>query len=150
MSASSILAYEFLRHAKEFLDAAARLKEGKPFLSHPTFYCVLHSIELSLKTHLAHAGFARAKLASKAYGHNLAELLKAADASGTLGRSSLNAFDRRAIVFGAEDYAKKCFEYPEFMVSTYSIGKWLCIARKLTGSAESVISSQTSSRVARP
>jgi hypothetical protein len=48
-------------------------------------------------------------------------------------------FDRKAIVWGGKDYSKKCFEYPEFMVSTHPIGKWLQIARKLTRNAESVI-----------
>ncbi len=76
-------------YAKEFLDAATRLQKPKPFLRHPTFYCVLHCIELSLKAHLAHAGFTRRKLASKAYGHNLAELLNAADANGSLHKASL-------------------------------------------------------------
>ena len=128
-------------YAKEFLDAATRLQKPKPFLRHPTFYCVLHCIELSLKAHLAHAGFTRRKLASKAYGHNLAELLNAADANGSLHKASLDAFDRKAMRFGAEDYAKKSFEYPEFMVSTYPIGKWLRIARKLVRSAESLMTS---------
>jgi hypothetical protein len=139
MTASPLSAHDFLRHAVEFHDAAVRLHERRPFLFHPTFYCVLHSIELALKAHLAHAGFARSKLASKALGHNLAALLKAASDAGTLDASSLDMFDRKAIVWGGKDYSKKCFEYPEFMVSTHPIGKWLQIARKLTRNAESVI-----------
>jgi len=56
---------------------------------------------------------------------------KAASKEGTLDKSALDAFDRKAIAWGGKDYSEKCFEYPEFMVSTHPIGKWLLIARKL-------------------
>ena len=130
------LAQEFLTHAVEFRDAAKRLASASPFLFHPTFYCVLHAIELALKSHLAAVGYSKRNLASKALGHNLGGLLKAALESGALGHSTLDKFDRKAITWGAKDYSAKCFEYPEFMVSTHPIEKWLLIARKIIHSAE--------------
>ena len=139
MTPSTRLAQEFLRHAMEFRDAAVRLYDCKPFLFHPTFYCALHSIELALKAHLAHAGFGPRKLASRALGHDLRALLEAATTKGTLENSDLDAFDRKAISWRGKDYSKKCFEYPEFMVSTHRIGKWLLIARKLIKSADGLI-----------
>ena len=51
------LAQEFLGHAVEFVDAAERLRKAKPFLCHPTFYCVLHGIDRALKSHLTAAGY---------------------------------------------------------------------------------------------
>jgi hypothetical protein len=78
-------------------------------------------------------------LRSKALGHDLGALLQAATKEGTLDRSGLNAFDRKAISWGGKDYSKKCFEYPEFMVSTHPIGKWLLIATKLIKSAQNLI-----------
>jgi hypothetical protein len=142
LNASSTLAKNFLRDALEFRDAAVRLYDRKPFLFHPTFYCVLHSIELALKAHLAYAGFSQRKLASKTFGHDLAALLKAATSEGALDQSTLDTFDRKAIAWGGKDCSKKCFEYPEFMVSTHPIGKWLFIARKLISSAQVMITSK--------
>jgi len=142
MTASTRLAQEFLQHALKFRDAALYLCDHKPFLFHPTFYCALHSIELALKAHLAYAGFGSSKLRSKPLGHDLDALLKAATKEGTLDKSGLDAFDRKAISWGGRDYSKKCFEYPEFMVSTHRIGKWLLIARKLIKSAQNLVAAQ--------
>ena len=142
MSAPRRLAQDFLQHSVEFRDAAARLYDRKPFLFNPTFYCVLHSIELALKAHLAYAGFRPSELRSKTLGHNLDALLQAASREGTLDKSALDAFDRKAIAWGGKDYSKKSFEYPEFMVSTHPIGKWLLIARKLINSAHDLITTQ--------
>lgn len=142
MKPSTRLAQEFLRHAMEFRDAAVRLYNCKPFLFHPTFYCALHSIELALKAHLAHAGFGPRKLASRALGHDLSALLETATTEGTLDNADLDAFDRKAISWGGKNYSKKCFEYPEFMISTHPIGKWLLIARKLIKSAQDLITAQ--------
>jgi hypothetical protein len=144
LNASKQLAKDFLRHAVEFRDAALRLHDHKPFLFHPTFYCVLHSIELALKAHLAQTGFSKRTLSSKALGHNLGALLTAASRERVLDKSRLDALDRKAIAWGAKDYSKKCFEYPEFMVSTHPIRKWLLIARKLVGSAQDVVTSRPS------
>jgi hypothetical protein len=142
MRASTRLAQEFLRHAVEFRDAADRLWDRRQrFLFHATFYCALHSIELALKAHLAHVGFGLRKLRSKTLGHNLDALLQAATKQGTLGNSGLDTFDRKAISWGGKDYSKKCFEYPEFVVSTHRIGKWLSIAGKLIKSAQKLIAS---------
>jgi hypothetical protein len=138
-SAPTRLALEFLRHAGEFQDAADRLCKCKPFLFHPTFYCALHSIELALKAHLAYAGFRLSELRSKTLGHDLGALLQAASRKGILDKSTLDTFDRKAISWGGKDYSKKCFEYPEFMVSTYPIGRWLLIARKLIRSDEDLV-----------
>jgi len=143
MKASTRLAQEFLRHALEFRDAADRLWDRKQrFLFHPTFYCALHCIELALKAHLAYAGFGLQKLRSRTLGHDLDALLQAAMKEGTLEKSGLNTSDRRAISWGGKDYSKKCFEYPEFMVSTHRIGTWLLIARKLIKSANDLIAPQ--------
>lgn len=136
MNAQRQFARELAEHAIAFNDAATRLSRTTPFLFHPTFYCVLHSIELALKSHLAGAGYSRRRLSSKALGHNLGALLEAALVDPALADSNLNAFDRKAITWGAKDYSAKCFEYPEFMVSTHPIGKWLLIARKIIDSAE--------------
>src|SRR6266496_1360218 len=127
MSGPTRLARDFLQHSVEFRDAAARLYDHKPFLFHPTFYCVLHSIELALKSHLAYAGFGLSELRSRTLGHDLDALLQAASKEGTLDKSALDVFDRKAISWGGKDYSKKCFEYAEFMVSTHRIGKWLLI-----------------------
>jgi hypothetical protein len=75
-------------------------------------------------------------------GHDLSALLEAATKEGTLDNSGLDTFDRKAISWGGKDYSKKCFEYPEFMVSTHPIGKWLLIARKLIKSAQDLITPQ--------
>jgi hypothetical protein len=139
---SMYLAQELLRHAIVFRDAAVRLSDRKPFLFQPTFYCVLHSIELALKAHLAHAGFRQRELASRGLGHDLDALLQAATKEGCLDRSNLDAFDRKAISWGGKDYSKKCFEYPESMVSTHPIGRWLLIGRKLIKNAALLIGPQ--------
>jgi hypothetical protein len=142
MTSSLRLAQDFVRHAVQFREAAARLYDRKPFLSHPTFYCVLHSIELALKAHLAYAGFELSESRSRTLGHDLDALLRAASREGTLDKSTLDPFDRKAISWGGKDYSKKCFEYPEFMVSTHPIGKWILIARKLTKSGQDLITPQ--------
>src|SRR5438552_2304104 len=128
MSTHRTLATEFLKHAKEFQDAAKRLSTTKPFLYHPTFYCVLHSIELSLKAHLALSGFPKRCL--KLLGHDLGAIVSEAHKAQAI--PFLDSFARKAIKWGGKDYSKKCFEYPELMVSTHPIGRWLEIADVLT------------------
>jgi hypothetical protein len=132
-----LLAQEFLAHAVEFVDAAERLWRKKPFLFHPTFYCVLHGVELALKSHLAAAGYSKRQLASKALGHSLASLLTNALKSDGSLQTRLNARDQRAIKIGAKSYFKKRFEYPELSVTTLPIGQWIQIARKLIQCADS-------------
>ena len=139
MNASTRLSQEFLDHALDFRDAAARLCEDTPFLYHPTFYCVLHSIELALKAHLSCVGTSKRELASKKLGHNLASLVNMAAEKGTLDTATVNAHARKAIAWGGKDYSKKCFEYPEFMLSTLPIGRWLVIAGRVIKSAQKLI-----------
>lgn len=126
------LAQEFLDHAVEFVDACDRLPAQKPFLFHPTFYCVLHGIELALKSHLAAAGYTMSQLAKRSLGHNLSSLLtEALKCCGTL-QTKLDGRDQRAIKVGSSSYAAKCFEYPEFLgTTTLPIGHWIAIARRL-------------------
>jgi len=112
MSAPRRLARDFLQHSVEFRDAAARLHDRKPFLFHPTFYCVLHSIELALKAHPAYAGFGLSELRSKTLGHDLDALLQAASREGTLDKSALDAFDRKTIAWGGKDYSKNASNTP--------------------------------------
>lgn len=121
----------FLDHSTQFLNAARRLSQGKPFLFKPTFYCAIHSIELALKGHLAHKGFTAAHLRHREFGHNIDRLLEEAIADGSVDNQIVNFFDQQAIKWGSEDYAGKCFEYPELMYSTYPIGKWIRIAENL-------------------
>ena len=125
-------AEQFLRYASEYCHAAHHLLHDiTPFLFHPTFYCALHAIELSLKASLALAGVSRRRLASKTLGHDLEALLKEAIGCHALGSSVLNRQEQRIVARGGKHYSAKCFEYPEFMVSTHAIGEWLFIANKL-------------------
>jgi hypothetical protein len=98
----------------------------------------LHCIELGLKAHLAHAGISKSELASRKFGHNLGILVKTASERGNLS-ATVDAHDRRAIAWGGKDYSKKCFEYPEFMVSTLPIGQWLAISRRVIKSAQALV-----------
>ena len=134
MNALHKLAQGLLRHADEFRRAAERLSAEEPFLYHPTFYTVLHSIELGLKTHLALVGYTKKQLASKALGHNLGALVSEGHKSGAI--PFLDAPSRRAITTNGKSYSEKCFEYPEFMVSTLPIGRWLRFAELLTSQAQ--------------
>jgi hypothetical protein len=130
------LANYFLQHASEFDEAARRLRSTKPFLYYPTFYCVLHSIELSLKAHLTTVGFTKGRLASRAFGHDLAALLDAAVSEMLIPSATLDAAARRAIKLGSDSYYAKRFEYPEFRITTQPIGKWLRISLLLLRSAQ--------------
>lgn len=134
MKAHSDLAREFIQHAEEFRQAAERLHSRMPFLYHPTFYMALHSIELGLKAYLAGAGVGKRRLASRDFGHDLGALVAEAHDAGAI--PFLNAHDRKMITYGGKNYSKKCFEYPEFMVSTLPIGQWLRIAEALTSNAK--------------
>jgi hypothetical protein len=60
---------------------------------------VLHSIELALKAHLAHAGLGKRELAAKKLGHNLAALVKMTTETATLS-AIVDARDRKAIAWG--------------------------------------------------
>src|SRR5204863_7319043 len=102
-------------HAVEFVDACERLHDRKPFLFHPTFYCVLHGIELALKSHLAAAGYTMSRLAKRSLGHNLSSLLTEALKCSDSLRTRLDGRGQRAIKIGSRSYAGKCFEYPEFL-----------------------------------
>jgi len=82
-----------------------------------------------LKAHLALSGFSKRRLASRALGHDLGALVSEAYIANAI--PFLDPHARKAICFGAEDYSKKCFEYPEFMVSTLPVNRWLQIAEKL-------------------
>jgi hypothetical protein len=124
-------AEEFVDHSVEFLEAAKKLKVSKPFLFKPTFYCAIHSIELALKGHLIHQKFSPEKLRRRAFGHNIDNLLEQALIDGALDDSVINFHDQKAIKWGSDYYAGKCFEYPELMYSTHPIGKWIMISEKL-------------------
>jgi hypothetical protein len=122
---------KFLDHSIEFLEAAKKLNGCKPFLFKPTFYCAIHSIELALKGHLIHQKFSPVKLGHREFGHKIDKLLEQAITNGALDNSVINSYDQKAIKWGSEHYAGKCFEYPEPMHSTYPIGRWIMIAEKL-------------------
>jgi hypothetical protein len=121
----------FLDHSIEFLEAAKKLNGSEPFLFKPTFYCAIHSIELALKGHLMHQKFSSEKLRQREYGHKIDKLLEQALTDGALDNSVINFYDQKAIKYGSDYYAGKCFEYPEPMHSTYPIGRWIMIAEKL-------------------
>ena len=143
-SNTKINAEEFLDHSIQFCDAAQRLIKGKPFIFKPTFYCAIHSIELALKGHLVLSGFTASNLRNREYGHNISRLLDKAIVDEAVDEKVVDFFDQQAIKWGSEDYAGKCFEYPETMYSTYPIGKWTLIAEKLIFNLEEkLISMQT-------
>lgn len=134
------LSEEFRDHAVEFVDACERLHAEKPFLFHPTFYCVLHGIELALKSHLAAAGYTASRLAKRSLGHDLSSLLAEALKCGGTLQTQLHGQDQRAIKIGSRSYAEKCFEYPEFLgTTTLPIGQWIGIARRLIRYADQQI-----------
>ncbi len=133
MSSRHDFACDLLRHAEAFREAAIRLHAAEPFLYHPTFYCALHAIELGLKTHLAFHGFSKKQL--RDLGHNLGALVTEAHDKELI--PFLDGHQRKAITFGGKSYSKKCFEYPEFIVSTLPIGRWLQFAELLTFHASS-------------
>lgn len=130
---SNMSAEGFLDHSTQFLHAARRLSSSSPFLFKPTFYCAIHAVELALKGHLVHQGFSAANLRRREFGHNIDRLLEQALADGAVDDGVIDYFDQQAIEWGSEDYASKCFEYPEHMYSTYPIGKWIEIAENLIG-----------------
>jgi len=126
----------FLDHATQYLEAARRLSQTEPFIFKPTFYCAIHSVELSLKGHLLHQGCSLKALRRKEFGHNIGQLLEQALKNGAIDESILDVFYQRAVIRGSYDYSAKCFEYPEIMYSTYPIGKWLNIAEDLASSLQ--------------
>jgi hypothetical protein len=133
------LAEAFLSHAHEFVDASERLwrdRKDSPFLFSPTFYNVLHGIELALKSLLTAGGYSKRQLRSKALGHNLDCLLSDALKFSSRLRSRLNVVDQRTIRIGAKSYERKCFEYPEFRITTVPIGEWFRIAEKILWCAD--------------
>lgn len=130
----------FLEHAIQYLEAGRRLSGTEPFVFKPTFYCAIHSVELSLKGHLLHQGASPETLRRREFGHNIDRLLEQAFDDGALDSGVLDVFHQRSIKTGSRDYAAKCFEYPESMYSTYPIGKWLGIAEALANSLQSKLS----------
>lgn len=126
----------FLNHATQYLDAARRLSKTEPFIYKPTFYCAIHSVELSLKGHLLHQGYSIKALRRQEFGHNIDRLLEQGLKDGAIDESILDVFYQRAVTRGSDDYSAKCFEYPEIMYSTYPIGKWLSIAEVLANSLQ--------------
>jgi hypothetical protein len=133
------LAEVFLVKAHEFVNASERLwrdRKDSPFLFSPTFYCVLHGIELALKSLLAAGGYSKSQLASKTLGHDLGSLLSDALKSSSRLRTQLNVIDQRTIRTGAKSYSRKCFEYPEFRITTAAIGGWFKIAEKILWCAD--------------
>jgi hypothetical protein len=129
------LANDFLDHAIEFVAASERLHARQPFLLHSTFYCVIHGVELALKSYLAAHGYTKSRLASRNFGHNLSRLLTDAFRCGDL-QSHLTVRDQRTITVSGKSYSRKAFEYPE-LVTTVGIGNWLGVARKLIRHARS-------------
>jgi len=127
----------FLDHAIQYLEAGRRLSRTEPFVFKPTFYCAIHSVELSLKGHLLHQGTPPEALRRRGFGHNIDRLLEQALSNGALDSGVLDVFHQRAITMGSGDYSAKCFEYPESMYSTYPIGKWLRIAEALADGLKS-------------
>ena len=132
------IARELVRHPSQFHTAAERLSKTKPPLFHPPFYCVLHAIELGLKAHLSLAGFSKRCL--KLLGHDLAALVSEAHAVDAI--SFLDGLARKQITWGGRQYMTKDFEYPEKMVQTHPIGRWLQISREVISNAESRIATK--------
>lgn len=124
MNQQEILARNLLDHAKQFRDASIRLSNNEPFIFHPTFYCVIHSLELAIKAHLAFVGISKKKLSSKGLGHNLAALIKEVEVRNMQDSLQLNDLDRLNISQGSKNYAGKCFEYPEDPGITFSCDIW--------------------------
>jgi hypothetical protein len=52
-------------HAIRYLEADCRLSRTKPSVFKPTFYCAIHSVELSLKGHLLRQGSPPAALTAR-------------------------------------------------------------------------------------
>jgi hypothetical protein len=129
----------FAGHSSEYLQAARRLTTSQPFLFHPTFYCALHAIELALKAHLALLGYSPDDLRQRRFGHNLEQLLRTAADEGGIDDSVIDYFDAKAVEWGSTDYQRKCFEYPEPMVSSLPIGRWCQIGEKLLSAAKDKI-----------
>ena len=125
MNSTTLLACELFGYATEFCKAAERLAQTKPFLSHPTFYLAVHSLELAIKAHLAGAGVSKKKLSSKALGHSLSQLLREAREREIIDSLGLDAHDQRNISLGSQHYQNKWFEYPVAFDSTFPIGTWL-------------------------
>lgn len=123
-------AREFHRHAKEFREASVRLSGKTPFLYHPSFYCILHSIELALKAALAFSGVTKKTLASRELGHDLGALVKEVFKMNAIDKEALGSRQWQIIQWGGSDYKSKCFEYPELPSSgaTAPIGLWTEIA----------------------
>jgi hypothetical protein len=130
------LGKQFLSHAVEFIRASQRLRSQKPFLYHPTFYCALHGLELALKSHLAADGFSKARLAGRKLGHDLDSLLTHALKCGSVLQPQLIPTVQRIVKAGSNSYARKCFEYPEFFVTTVHIDRWIALAERIIRSAD--------------
>jgi hypothetical protein len=113
--------FGFLSHAKQFLDAAAVVKnprldekEKKDFkMILPAYYLVGHSIELSLKSYAA-KGYKTNELRSKKYGHDLEALLIECK-KRKLGREAkLSKHQINAIKLFSDTYKSKRLEYLEY------------------------------------
>lgn len=131
----------FLDHAIQFREAAKRLHGTTPFLFKPTFYCAIHAVELALKGHLVHSGLSPGDLRRREFGHNIDRLLEHAEKIGANSEELLDYFAQQAVRWGSKDYAGKCFEYPEVMYSTCSLGVWLDIGEDLIERLRSAVRS---------
>jgi HEPN domain-containing protein len=99
--------------ALEYLKAAKKLQENPLVSPKPFWFCVFQSIELSLKSFLRGKGFAKKKLKESPYGHNLIELMSAAETNDLQSLIELTEEDRAILSVTGSMYSSKVFQYTE-------------------------------------
>ena len=101
----------FLKHAQEFCEAAELVCKNDSTVSLPGYFLLGRSVELSLKAFLLKCGFTLKTLRSRQYGHDLRELLRAAQENGLANYVDMGKLEGASIYLLSHEYVTKRLEY---------------------------------------
>ncbi|WP_189383380.1 HEPN domain-containing protein [Marinobacter nauticus] len=101
----------FLKHAQEFCEAAELVCKDDSTVSLPGYFLLGRSVELSLKAFLLKCGFTVKTLRSRPYGHDLRQLLQAAQENGLANYVDIGKLEGASIHLLSHDYVTKRLEY---------------------------------------
>jgi hypothetical protein len=117
--------------ASAYLDAAAKLLENDPLTgSHPYWFTVFQSIELSLKSFLRAKGLSQKEI--KVLNHSIAMILDKANGNGFANLIELTPDEDLVLRETGELYYAKVFQYSEYGMKSVPYAEFgILLAKKI-------------------